>query len=39
MDQLKADIAALYGYNLGLLDMFFDLFAPKEVVEFIEASE
>lgn len=39
MQELKDDIATAYDYNKGLLEIIFDLFAPAEAVEFIEANE
>jgi len=39
MDGLKSDVSAAYDYNLDLLELLFDLFAPSECLEFIEANE
>lgn len=39
MDQLKADVSQAHDYNLDLLELLFDLFAPSECLEFIEANE
>ena len=39
MDQLKSDVSQCHDYNLDLLDLLFDLFAPSECIEFIEANE
>jgi len=39
MTQLKDDISHSYDYNLDLLELLFDLFAPAECLEFIEANE
>jgi len=39
MTDLKDDLSTAYDYNKGLLDIIFDLFAPSEAVDFIEANE
>lgn len=39
MDSLKNDISASYDYNRDILELFMDLFAPAECIEFIEANE
>eukprot|EP00271_Cylindrocystis_brebissonii_P004120 TRINITY_DN1559_c0_g2_i4.p1 TRINITY_DN1559_c0_g2~~TRINITY_DN1559_c0_g2_i4.p1 ORF type:complete len:723 (-),score=239.10 TRINITY_DN1559_c0_g2_i4:356-2524(-) len=39
MEQLKADLATLYGYNDFLLDMFLQMFSPEETVQFLESNE
>lgn len=39
ISSLKDDISASYDYNLDLLELLFDLFAPGECLEFIEANE
>ena len=39
MDQLKEDVSHCYDYNLDILELLFDLFAPSECLEFIEANE
>jgi len=39
MDSLKQDVAHCFDYNLELLDLLFDLFAPSECLQFIEANE
>jgi len=39
MEKLKDDISHSYDYNKDILELFFDLFAPAECVEFIEANE
>ena len=39
MDQLKHDVSQAFDYNLDLLELLFDLFAPSECLEFIEAQE
>ena len=36
---LKDDISSSYDYNLDILELLFDLFSPKECLEFIEANE
>ena len=39
MDSLKNDVSQAHDYNLDLLELLFDLFAPSECLEFIEANE
>ena len=39
MDQLKLDVSQAHDYNADLLELLFDLFAPSECLEFIEANE
>lgn len=39
IDSLMEDISASYDYNMDLLRLLFDLFAPSECLEFIEANE
>lgn len=39
MESLKDDVSAAYDYNRDLLELLFDLFAPSECLEFIEANE
>jgi len=39
LSDLKEDICHAYDYNRELLDVIFDLFAPSEALEFIEANE
>lgn len=39
MESLMQDISSSYDYNLDLLGLLFDLFAPSECLEFIEANE
>lgn len=39
MDQLKDDVSQCHDYNKDLLELLFDLFAPSECLEFIEANE
>jgi len=39
MEELKADIHQAFDYNPSLVDMLFDLFAPAEALEFIEAND
>lgn len=39
ISSLKDDISQSYDYNLDLLELLFDLFAPSELMEFIEANE
>ena len=37
--ELKSDLAVCYDYNMEILDLILDMFAPNEAVEFIEANE
>ena len=39
VESLKDDVSASYDYNKDLLELLFDLFGPKECIEFIEAQE
>jgi len=39
VEQLKNDLCSYYGYNDFLIDKFFYLFSPSELVEFLEANE
>lgn len=39
MQQLMEDVSQCYDYNQDLLELLFDLFAPSECLEFIEANE
>lgn len=39
LDGLKQDLCTAYDYNQDLIDLFLDLFAPSEALEFIEANE
>lgn len=39
IESLKNDISASYDYNKDILELFLDLFAPAECIEFIEANE
>ena len=39
MEQLKEDVSQAHDYNRDLLELLFDLFAPSECLEFIEANE
>ena len=39
MDQLKDDVSQCHDYNKDLLELLFDLFAPSECLDFIEANE
>jgi len=39
IDSLMEDVSASYDYNMDLLRLLFDLFAPSECLEFIEANE
>lgn len=39
MDQLVADLCLYYGYNEFLLTLFTHLFAPSELVSFLDANE
>ena len=39
VESLMEDISASYDYNMDLLRLLFDLFAPSECLEFIEANE
>jgi hypothetical protein len=36
---VKADVCSAFDYNPSLCAMIFDLFAPSEALEFIEANE
>ncbi len=37
--QLRDDLAAYYGYQTELIEKFMELFAPSELVEFLDANE
>ena len=39
MDRLSKDVQRYYGYNEYLANMFLELFAPEEAIEFFEANE
>ena len=39
MESLKDDVSHCHDYNKDLLELLFDLFAPAECLEFIEANE
>jgi len=39
LDELKEDIHNCFDYNRSLIDVIFNLFAPAEALEFIEANE
>jgi 25S rRNA (cytosine2870-C5)-methyltransferase len=39
VEELKSDICASFDYNREVVDIIFDLFAPAEALEFIEANE
>ena len=39
LEEVKADVCSAFDYNPSLVDVIFDLFAPAEAVEFIEANE
>lgn len=39
IEEVKADIHQAFDYNPSLIDVLFDLFAPSEALEFIEANE
>ncbi len=39
MEQLKSDVSQAHDYNMDLLELLFDLFAPSECLQFIEANE
>ena len=39
LDELMDDCCSAYDYNRSLVEMIFNLFAPNEAVEFIEANE
>ena len=39
MQQLMEDVSQCYDYNRDLLELLFDLFAPSECLDFIEANE
>jgi len=39
LEQLKKDLSSSYDYNEDLLTLLFDLFAPAELLEFVEANE
>ena len=39
VEGLMEDISGSYDYNMDLLKLLFDLFAPSECLEFIEANE
>ena len=39
LEELQNDIVSAYDYNRSLVGVIFDLFAPSEALEFIEANE
>ena len=39
LDEIKEDICSAFDYNPSLVDLIFNLFAPAEALEFIEANE
>ncbi len=39
IEELKHDICQAYDYNPDLIELFLDLFPPKECLEFIEAND
>ncbi|WFC96858.1 25S rRNA (cytosine(2870)-C(5))-methyltransferase [Malassezia brasiliensis] len=39
MDRLSKDVQRYYGYNEYLANLFLELFAPEEAIEFFEANE
>lgn len=39
IEEVQADICNAFDYNPSLVEMIFDLFAPSEALEFIEANE
>jgi ribosomal RNA methyltransferase Nop2 len=39
LEEIQADVCNAYDYNSSLVDMIFNLFAPSEALEFIEANE
>jgi len=39
LEQIKQDVCSAFDYNPSLCDLIFDLFAPAEALEFIEANE
>lgn len=39
ISEVQADICNAYDYNSSLVEMIFDLFAPAEALEFVEANE
>jgi 25S rRNA (cytosine2870-C5)-methyltransferase len=39
LEEVMADVCHAYDYNRSLVGLIFDLFAPSEALEFIEANE
>lgn len=39
LDEVKTDICSAFDYNPSLVEVIFNLFAPSEALEFIEANE
>jgi ribosomal RNA methyltransferase Nop2 len=39
LDEIMEDICTAYDYNKSLVEIIFNLFAPSEAFEFIEANE
>ena len=39
LEEIQADICNAFDYNKSLVEMIFNLFAPSEALEFIEANE
>jgi ribosomal RNA methyltransferase Nop2 len=39
LEEIQTDICNSFDYNSSLVDMIFNLFAPAEALEFIEANE
>ena len=39
LEEVQADICSAYDYNSSIVEMIFNLFAPAEALEFIEANE
>lgn len=39
IEELMEDVCSCYDYNKSLVEMIFNMFAPNEAVEFIEANE
>lgn len=39
LDEVMEDVCSAYDYNKSLVEVIFNLFAPSEALEFIEANE
>jgi ribosomal RNA methyltransferase Nop2 len=39
LEEVKTDVCSAFDYNPSLCALIFDLFAPSEALEFIEANE